>query len=76
MRFVVRCDFEEYKRYYRRAGLHDYFKAVGITDVVYGELGPTEERIIRKHPSHLIVRRENDEIVGDAIWHEESKGIT
>jgi GNAT superfamily N-acetyltransferase len=72
MRFIVGCDFEEFKRYYRHAGLHNYYKAVGITDVVYGELGPTEERIIRKDPSHLIVWRENDKIVGDAIWHEES----
>jgi GNAT superfamily N-acetyltransferase len=72
MRFVVGCDLEEFKRYYRSAALHNYFKAVGITDVVYGELGPTEERIIKKDPSHLIVWREDDKIVGDAIWHEES----
>jgi GNAT superfamily N-acetyltransferase len=72
MRFVVGCDLEEFKRYYRRAGLHNYYKAVGITDVVYGELGPTEERIIKEDPSHLIVWRDNGKIVGDAIWHEEN----
>jgi GNAT superfamily N-acetyltransferase len=72
VRFVVGCDLEEFKRYYRIAGLHDYYKAVGITDVIYGELGPIEERIIKKDPSHLIVWKENDKIVGDAIWHEES----
>jgi len=72
VRFVVGCDLEEFKRYYKTAGLHDYYKAVGITDVVYGELGAIEERIIKKGPSHLIVWRENDTIVGDAVWHEES----
>jgi GNAT superfamily N-acetyltransferase len=71
VRFVVGCDLEEFKRYYRKAGHHEYYKAVGITDAIYGELGPTEERIIRRDPSHLIVWRENNEIVGDTIWHEE-----
>jgi GNAT superfamily N-acetyltransferase len=72
IRFVVGCDLEEFKRYYRTAGLHDYFREFGITDVVYGELGPTEERIIKRDPSHLIVWKEGDKIIGDTIWHEES----
>ena len=72
VRFVVGCDLEEFKRYYRSAGLHDYYKAVGIADIVYGELGANEERIINRDPSHLIVWRENSKIVGDAVWHEES----
>jgi len=72
MRFVVGCDLEEFKKYYRSAGMHDYFRAVGITDVTFGQLGPTEERIIKRDPSHLIVWRENNEIIGDTVWHEES----
>jgi len=72
MRFFVGCDLVEFKKYYRRAGLHDYYKSVGITDVIYGELGPTEERIIKEDSSHLIVWRDNGDIVGEAIWHEES----
>jgi len=71
MRFIVGCDLEEFKRYYRTLdGLHNYFKALGIADVRFGELGPTEEGIIKRDPSHLIVWRENNEIIGDAIWHE------
>lgn len=63
---------EEFKSYYRGAGLHNYYKSLGIADVRFGELGPTEENIIKRDPSHLIVWRENNEIIGDAIWHEES----
>jgi hypothetical protein len=32
----------------------------------------TEEGIVKRDPSHLIVWRENDRIVGDTIWHEEN----
>ena len=71
MKFVVGCDLEEYKRYYRTLDdLHDYFKTLGLTDVKFGELGATEERIIKRDPSHLIVWRENDDIIGHAVWHE------
>lgn len=63
MKFVVSCDLEEFKRYYRTLeDLHDYLKTLGLPDVV-------EEGIIKRDPSHLIVWRENDEIVGHAIWH-------
>jgi len=71
MRFVVGCNLDEFKRYYRTLeDLHDYFKTLGLPDVVHGELGPVEEDIIKKDPSHLVVWRENDEIIGHAIWHE------
>jgi GNAT superfamily N-acetyltransferase len=40
--------------------------------VVFGELGPTEEGHISRDPSHLIVWREGEEIIGHALWHEES----
>ena len=33
-------------------------------------LGETEEGHIRRDASHLIVFREGDQIIGDAIWHE------
>jgi len=73
MRFVVGCDLEEFKRYYRALeGLHDYFKSLGLSDVVEGELGSVEEYWVTKDPSHLIVWRENGEVVGHAIWHETS----
>jgi hypothetical protein len=44
-----------------------YFKAVGITDAKFGQIGLTEERIIKGDPSHLIVWRENNEMIGDAV---------
>ena len=37
VRFDVNCSLEEFEKYYRNAGLHDYFRSAGITDVVYGE---------------------------------------
>jgi len=73
MEFVVGCDLEEYKRYYRTLdGLHRYYRTLGLTDVKFGELGATEEEIIKRNPSHLIVWRENDDIIGHAVWHETS----
>jgi len=71
MRIVVGCDLEEYKRYYRTLDdLHNYFRTLGLTDVTFGELGSTEEEIIKRDPSHLIVWRENGKIVGHGVWHE------
>ena len=71
MEFIVGCDLEEYKEYYRMLDeLHNYYRALGLTDVKFGEIGPTEEEIIKSDPSHLIVFRENDNIVGHAVWHE------
>jgi len=72
MRFVVGCDLEEYKRYYKTLDIHDYYKTIGSTDVRFGELGAVEEKIIKDNPSHLIVWRENDAIIGHAVWHETS----
>jgi len=75
VRIVAGCDLEEFKRYYRTlTGLHNYnyFRTLGLTDAALGELGSTEEEIIRRDPSHLIVWREADGIVGHAVWHETS----
>jgi len=55
MEFVVSCDVEEFKRYYKET---------------LGELGVTEEQIINQNPSHLIIWREDYQILGYAIWHE------
>ena len=71
MKFVVGCDLEEFKRYYRTLDdLHSYFKTLGLADVKFGELGEVEAGIIKRDPSHLIVWRENSKIIGHAIWHE------
>ena len=73
MEFIVSYDLEKYKRYYRTLDdLHDYYKKLGPTDVKYGELGVTEEGIIKRNPSHLIVWRKNGIIIGHTVWHETS----
>jgi len=58
MKFVVGCDLEEFKKYYKRSGR--------------GDLGATEEYIINQDSSSLIVWQEHDMIIGHAIWHETS----
>lgn len=55
---------DEFKEYYRRNGF--------AGEQGTGELGVTEEKIIAENSAHLIVWRENGEIIGDAIWHETS----
>ncbi len=62
VRFVIGCDLEEFKRYYVVNGWEG--------ELGTGELGNTEEKIIMSNPSHLVVWRVNDKIVGHAIWHE------
>jgi GNAT superfamily N-acetyltransferase len=64
MRFVVGCDLGEFKEYYRKNGF--------AGEQGTGVLGITEEAIVTQDSAHLIVWRENDAIVGDAIWHETS----
>jgi len=59
LRFVVGCDFDEFKRYLERAGRYEK----------EGELDWLET-FLRKGLLNLIVWRRNSEIVGHAIWHE------
>ena len=71
--YVVGFDLEEYKKYYRTLDdLHNYYRSLELTDVTFGELGSTEEEIIKRDPSHLIVWRDKNEIIGHAVWHEAS----
>ena len=62
MKFVVGCDLEEFKRYYRRNGYDD------------GDLEHLIKQVI-KDPSQLIVWRKNDKIVGHAVWHESNTRV-
>jgi GNAT superfamily N-acetyltransferase len=71
LRLEVGCDLEEYRRYQKTSGIHDYLKWVGAVSARAGELGPVELAHIQSDPSHLIVWREGNEIVGHVIWHEE-----
>jgi GNAT superfamily N-acetyltransferase len=59
LKFLVGCDFEEFRRYLERIGL-------------YKEEGEVEklETLLMNKLLNLIVWRENDEIIGHAIWHE------
>ena len=71
MRIVVGCNLEEFKRYYKTLrDLHNYYTILGLQDVNVGELGDTEKQWVMKDPTHLLVLRRADEIVGHAIWHE------
>lgn len=55
MEIQIGCNFGEFKQYY---------------EALWGKLGETEEYWIKQNPSHLIVLKEKNEIIGDAIWHE------
>ncbi|MGQ9513704.1 MAG: GNAT family N-acetyltransferase [Thermoproteota archaeon] len=55
IRFEVGCNIEEFKKYYMEAR---------------GSLNETEEYIILQDPTHLIVWKDDDNILGHAIWHE------
>jgi len=69
MKFIVGCDLEEFKRYYKKLALDKEWQGTfGFTE----ELDTNWEKILAKNPSLLFVWRENDEIIGHAIWHETS----
>jgi len=59
MRFVEGCSFEELSTYLAKIGQY----------TAKGELEKLKTHLDSKH-FNLIVFRENDEIIGHAIWHE------
>jgi len=61
MRFVEGCDFREFSRYLAKLG---QYTAEGELDRLRNSL--------ESGRLNLIVFRENDEIIGHAIWHETS----
>ena len=71
--FVVGYEYDKFQRYYRILDtLHNYYKSLELDDVIFGEIGPTLDVIIKQNPSHLIIWRFDEEIVGHAVWHETS----
>ena len=69
--FVVGYEYDKFQRYYRTLDtLHNYYKSLELDDVIFGEIGPTLDVIIKQNPSHLIIWRVDEEIIGHAIWHE------
>jgi hypothetical protein len=68
MKFVIGYDYEEFEKYYKTLDdLHDYFRTIGLTDVTFGQIGDIEKLLIKTDPSHLIVWKQNNEIIGHAI---------
>jgi GNAT superfamily N-acetyltransferase len=55
MEFVVGGDLKVLKRYFKET---------------MGDLDDTAEKIITQDPSHLILWKEGEQILGHAIWHE------
>jgi GNAT superfamily N-acetyltransferase len=73
MRFIVGYDFKEFEKYYKSlADLHNYYKTLGLTDVTFGQIGDIEKLLIKTNPSHLIVWKQDNQIIGHAIWHHSS----
>lgn len=69
MEFVVGCDLEEFKRYYRKLALDMEWRSIeGFSE----ELGEGWDRRLAENPSLLIVWKFGGEVVGHAIWHESS----
>ncbi|UCB60229.1 MAG: GNAT family N-acetyltransferase [Candidatus Bathyarchaeota archaeon] len=67
MRLVIGCDLEEFKRYYKQLALDGEWKGTfGFTE----ELDTNWEKILVDNPELLLAWKENDEIIGHAIWHE------
>jgi len=59
MKFVIGCDFQEFVRYLAKIGQY----------TAQGELEKLKS-FLDSNLFSLIVFRENDEIIGHAIWHE------
>jgi GNAT superfamily N-acetyltransferase len=62
MKFEIGCDLREFRNYYDKV-LADGFK---------GDLEQLEKETFLEDKSNLIVWRDNDEIIGHAVWHESS----
>ncbi len=65
MELVVGCDLDDFRSYYEKAiRTTEYRRAVGEND------GVVEMRYVMEDPTHLILWKEGDGILGHAIWHE------
>jgi len=65
LEFVVGCDLNQFKSYYEETiSTPDYLAAVGESD------GRTELNYVAQDPSHVILWKDRDRILGHAIWHE------
>ena len=65
MEFVVCCDLEWFKTYYPNT-----IKGREDRSNVGEHEGAGEMRYAREDPSHVILFKEGDQILGHAIWHQ------
>jgi GNAT superfamily N-acetyltransferase len=69
----VGYDYQGFANYYGSLeSLHDFYKTLSLDDVIYGEVGPTLDAILKQNSSHLIIWKCDNEIIGHAVWHETS----
>jgi GNAT superfamily N-acetyltransferase len=72
MEFQVGWNWPDFQQYYRGLDdLHAYYKRA-VDDVKFGDVGNTEERLVKANPAHLIIWLVETVPVGHAIWHETS----
>ncbi|MFW9799448.1 MAG: GNAT family N-acetyltransferase [Candidatus Thorarchaeota archaeon] len=73
LEFVIGYDLEEFEEYYRGlTDLHTYYKTRRQREPGFNGLGDDERGHIESDPSHLIVWKDQDQIMGHAVWHETS----
>ena len=65
MQLVIGCDLNQFKSYYEKTiSSPDYRGTVGESN------GTTELNYVAQNPSHVILWKDEDRILGHAIWHE------
>ena len=65
MQLIVGCSPDEFRSYYQKTiSGSDYRQTVGESD------GRIEMYYVTQDPSHLILWKEGNQIIGHAIWHE------
>ena len=65
MKLVIGCELDQFKRYYERTiSSPKYRETVGESD------GTTELNYVAQDPSHVILWKDGDQVLGHAIWHE------
>jgi GNAT superfamily N-acetyltransferase len=64
LKFDVGGNLEDFESYYPTAGLP------WVTRASFGRVGDVERSYIMSNPEHLILFKEDQEIIGHMIWHE------
>jgi GNAT superfamily N-acetyltransferase len=73
LEFIIGYDLRRFRKYYRGlTDLHAYYKTRSLVERNFNDLGDDERGHIECDLSHLIVWKDQDQIIGHAIWHETS----